>query len=152
AVVVLAESGTRASVRAIGVLLSDVVPDLPRQDWLHAFARLMAPLVDATPDAGSAALPDAVSFRDVHAAAGIDPDSTAGVVRSWSATPEPSRPVALLGRTNDGLLEIDLARDGPHMLVGGTTGAGKSELLQTLVAGLAVRCRPDRLGFVLVDY
>ncbi len=38
------------------------------------------------------------------------------------------------------------------MLVGGTTGSGKSELLQALVTGLAVTNRPDELGFVLVDY
>ena len=36
--------------------------------------------------------------------------------------------------------------------MGGTTGAGKSELLRTVVAGLAVRARPDDLTFVLVDY
>lgn len=43
-------------------------------------------------------------------------------------------------------------RDGPHGLIAGTTGAGKSELLQTLVASLAVVNRPDELTFVLVDY
>jgi len=47
---------------------------------------------------------------------------------------------------------VDLARDGPHVLVGGTTGSGKSELLQTLIASLALANRPDRLSFVLVDY
>ena len=47
---------------------------------------------------------------------------------------------------------VDLATDGPHVLVGGTTGSGKSELLQTLVTGLAVSNRPDELGLLLVDY
>jgi S-DNA-T family DNA segregation ATPase FtsK/SpoIIIE len=47
---------------------------------------------------------------------------------------------------------VDLERDGPHALVGGTTGSGKSELLRTLVAGLAVAAPPDRMTFVLVDY
>ena len=37
----------------------------------------------------------------------------------------------------DGPLALDLRADGPHALVAGTTGAGKSELLQTLVAALA---------------
>ena len=44
------------------------------------------------------------------------------------------------------------ARDGPHGLVAGTTGSGKSELLQTLIASLAVGNRPDEINFVLVDY
>ena len=47
---------------------------------------------------------------------------------------------------------VSLRDDGPHALVGGMTGAGKSELLQTLVAGLAARHSPERLNFLLVDY
>src|SRR6266704_2177728 len=42
--------------------------------------------------------------------------------------------------------------DGPHGLVAGTTGAGKSELLQTIIASLAVANRPDAMTFVLIDY
>ncbi|MFE0425530.1 FtsK/SpoIIIE domain-containing protein, partial [Streptomyces sp. NPDC058953] len=41
---------------------------------------------------------------------------------------------------------------GPHALIAGTTGSGKSELLQSLVASLAAANRPDELTFVLVDY
>ncbi len=47
---------------------------------------------------------------------------------------------------------VDLRDDGPHGLVAGTTGAGKSELLQTLIAALAVSHPPNRLAFLLVDY
>jgi S-DNA-T family DNA segregation ATPase FtsK/SpoIIIE len=49
-------------------------------------------------------------------------------------------------------LVIDLVVDGPHALVAGTTGAGKSELLRTLVAGLAAGYGPDQLNLVLIDY
>jgi S-DNA-T family DNA segregation ATPase FtsK/SpoIIIE len=41
---------------------------------------------------------------------------------------------------------------GPHGLVVGATGSGKSELLRTLVAGLAATHPPDQLAFVLVDF
>jgi S-DNA-T family DNA segregation ATPase FtsK/SpoIIIE len=41
---------------------------------------------------------------------------------------------------------------GPHALIAGTSGAGKSELLQTLVTGLALGNTPDALSLVLVDY
>ncbi|MDQ3932399.1 MAG: FtsK/SpoIIIE domain-containing protein, partial [Actinomycetota bacterium] len=47
---------------------------------------------------------------------------------------------------------VDLVRDGPHGLLGGTTGSGKSELLRTLVLSLAVDADPDHLTFVLIDY
>ena len=47
---------------------------------------------------------------------------------------------------------MDLRADGPHALIGGTTGAGKSELLQTLVASIAASHTPERVTFLLVDY
>lgn len=47
---------------------------------------------------------------------------------------------------------IDLSRDGPHALVAGTTGAGKSELLRTVIAALAIRCSPADLALLLVDF
>lgn len=51
-----------------------------------------------------------------------------------------------------GIYSLDLIEDGPHALVGGTTGSGKSELLQTMVASLAASHRPPDLNFLLVDY
>ncbi|WP_164704622.1 FtsK/SpoIIIE domain-containing protein [Blastococcus litoris] len=62
------------------------------------------------------------------------------------------RLLAPLGRTAHSPLVVDLCRQGPHALVAGTTGSGKSELLQTLIAGLAVNHAPDRCSFLLVDY
>ncbi len=47
---------------------------------------------------------------------------------------------------------LDLRQHGPHALVGGTTGAGKSEFLQTWVASLAGAHSPARVTFLFVDY
>ncbi len=57
-----------------------------------------------------------------------------------------------LGVGPHGPVLLDLVRDGPHGLVGGTTGAGKSELLRSLVAGLAAGADAEHLSFLLVDY
>ncbi|NQX14691.1 FtsK/SpoIIIE domain-containing protein [Rathayibacter sp. VKM Ac-2857] len=58
----------------------------------------------------------------------------------------------LLGRTADGPAEIDLVRDGPHAVVGGTTGSGKSELLIAWVVALAGRYPPSAVTFLLADF
>jgi S-DNA-T family DNA segregation ATPase FtsK/SpoIIIE len=59
---------------------------------------------------------------------------------------------ALIGQTATDALHLDLRSQGPHALVGGTTGAGKSELLQSWILSLAATYSPDRLTFLLVDY
>ncbi|GAA2487937.1 FtsK/SpoIIIE domain-containing protein [Terrabacter carboxydivorans] len=146
----ICDTGEVAILRRDGHCLPDVVPDLPSLGWLEGVSRALAPCVDATPETGHAALPRVVSFVDLHRASGVDPTDPDGLVRSWSGSA--GRPTALLGRTTEGPLTLDLSADGPHLLVGGTTGSGKSELLQALVTGLAVSNRPDELSFVLVDY
>ncbi|MDP9066742.1 MAG: FtsK/SpoIIIE domain-containing protein [Actinomycetota bacterium] len=57
-----------------------------------------------------------------------------------------------IGRDREGPVSLDLVADGPHALVAGTTGSGKSELLQTWVAALAAATPPDRLNLLLIDY
>jgi S-DNA-T family DNA segregation ATPase FtsK/SpoIIIE len=57
-----------------------------------------------------------------------------------------------LGVDAAGPVTVDLCRDGPHALIAGTTGAGKSELLLTLVAGLVAGSRPAELSLLLIDH
>ncbi|MCR5508493.1 MAG: hypothetical protein K6F34_07390 [Lachnospiraceae bacterium] len=56
--------------------------------------------------------------------------------------------------TDSRIVSLDLHEKahGPHGLVAGMTGSGKSELLQTLILSLAVRYPPDELIFFLIDY
>ena len=77
------------------------------------------------------------------------PPGPAPIRSAWAHGGRTTR--ALLGARAEGPFVLDLAQ-GPHLLVAGTTGSGKSELLQTLVASLAVANRPDAMNFVLVDY
>ena len=60
-----------------------------------------------------------------------------------------------LGTGPDGgaaLFELDLERQGPHGLIAGTTGSGKSELLLSIVLSLAWKYHPHRAAFILIDY
>ena len=72
------------------------------------------------------------------------------IVRAWAGSS--GRADTVLGRTAEGVLRVDLDVDGPHALVAGTTGSGKSELLRTLVTGLCLLHPPDELSVLLVDY
>ncbi|WP_372341468.1 FtsK/SpoIIIE domain-containing protein, partial [Streptomyces sp. CC224E] len=129
--------------------------------WAERFARALAPLrTDAVGGSGdrpgarvSAPLPQSARLLDElglaratpaslmarWAAAGDDPDSLGG--RVW----------AVLGAGPRGPLTVDLAADGPHLLVEGPAGSGRTELLRSVAASLAAAERPDRLGMVLVD-
>jgi S-DNA-T family DNA segregation ATPase FtsK/SpoIIIE len=59
---------------------------------------------------------------------------------------------ALVGAAAGQGFVLDLRTHGPHALVGGTTGAGKSEFLQAWVMGLAAEHSPARVTFLFVDY
>ncbi|MFD8468318.1 FHA domain-containing protein [Streptomyces cyaneofuscatus] len=61
------------------------------------------------------------------------------------------RPVLVLGAGPRGALSVDLADEGPHLLIEGPAGSGRTELLRAIAASLASSARPDRLGILLVD-
>ena len=58
-----------------------------------------------------------------------------------------------IGKTENGMTYLDLHEDfdGPHMLVAGTTGSGKSETIITYLLGLCMYFRPDEVNLMLVD-
>ncbi|WP_067129591.1 FtsK/SpoIIIE domain-containing protein [Microtetraspora malaysiensis] len=120
---------------AIGPIRADQVS----ASWAERLGRALAPLRDVSRDDQASALPESVRLLDLVAAEGI--------ARRWGRSTR-----AVIGVGPDGPFEIDISRDGPHALIAGTTGAGKSELLQTLICSLAAANRPDEMTFVLIDY
>ncbi|MEU9200487.1 FHA domain-containing protein [Streptomyces sp. NPDC048332] len=61
------------------------------------------------------------------------------------------RPVVVLGAGPRGPVSVDLSEEGPHLLIEGPGGSGRTELLRAVAASLAAADRPDRLGVLLVD-
>ena len=59
---------------------------------------------------------------------------------------------APIGWSDGEIVCLDLPDDGPHGLIAGTTGSGKSELMRCLAASLAFTASPEQLNFVLIDY
>lgn len=93
-----------------------------------------------------ASLPSLVCLPELL---GEERAGAAAVLRAWRAPTGTSTPI---GVGENGVLSLDIVKDGPHGLVGGTTGSGKSEFLRSLVAGLAARNDPTRLNFILIDF
>jgi S-DNA-T family DNA segregation ATPase FtsK/SpoIIIE len=141
-------------------------PDLVAPGWAARLGRDLARLADATPSSDDAGLPDQVRLLDLLSGSassgglgsggglGCDAVDPRQLASGWAArlTTHPPETSAPIGVTRAGPWSLDLRRDGPHILVAGTTGAGKSEMLTTLVAGLATRYPPQTLNFLLVDY
>ncbi len=111
-------------------------------------ALALAPVRDASAASATAALPRAVSLME---ALGTDTMSADVVASLWAAS-DPDGLCAPIGQGANGPFTIDLVRQGPHTLIAGTSGAGKSELLQTMVCSLAANYSPDRVTFLFVDY
>jgi S-DNA-T family DNA segregation ATPase FtsK/SpoIIIE len=146
AVGILSQDGN-LSMRLSGAAgIAGIRPDLVTPAWCERVARAMAALRDVSHD-DDATLPDAARLLDVL---GLASPTGERIAAGWAAGGTSTR--AVVGISLDGPFALDLRRDGPHGLIAGTTGSGKSELLQTIVASLAVANRPDAMTFVLVDY
>ncbi|MEN0128129.1 MAG: FtsK/SpoIIIE domain-containing protein [Brevundimonas sp.] len=121
--------------------------DLVDPGWLERMARAVAPIRDISSEDLTSTVPTTSRLLDVLQ---LDPPRADAVAQVWARGGRTTK--AVIGETGDGLFTVDVSADGPHGLVAGTTGSGKSELLQTLIASLAVGNRPDEMTFVLVDY
>ncbi len=111
-------------------------------DVANRLARALARWSD--PDRAGAGMPDSVLLEDLL--------STPGTTEQVLDTTDSDGLPIVLGATSTGPLVVDLVADGPHVLVAGTTGSGKSEALRTLVLAAACARPPEDLTFLLVDF
>lgn len=143
---VCGDTGSRLGIQRAGSTdVTDVINDRVATRWAERVARALAPMVDANADAAST-IPARCRLLDVLELS--EPTSDELIAR-WRAG---CGPATALGISAEGTFAVDLERDGPHALIAGTTGAGKSELLQSLIAGLAAANPPEAMSFILIDY
>ena len=119
-----------------------------RSDVADRVARALAPIRDASTASLATSIPRTAPLLDVL---GVGMPSPDWVTEHWLADTGYGLGFPI-GMGVDGPFWLDLVQDGPHTLIGGTSGAGKSELLQSMVAALAVHHSPTRLNFLFVDY
>lgn len=75
------------------------------------------------------------------------------LVDNWSKSDVTKNLSVPIGKNEHGIVDLDLYEkaDGPHMLVAGTTGSGKSETIITYLIGLCMKYSPTYLNLMLVD-
>ncbi len=159
------EVSVRLTVTADGAVVDDVREnsaisgiraDTPSAVTVSALVRALAPLRLSRADARESDAADAVGVLESF---GYDELTPAALAAAWASP----RPAATFLRVPIGVddagraVDLDLKESaqlgmGPHGIAIGATGSGKSELLRTLVLGLALTHPPDDIAMVLVDY
>jgi S-DNA-T family DNA segregation ATPase FtsK/SpoIIIE len=148
-----------------GRLVTPIAVDTLTLEQTLAAARALAPVEDSgAPLDDDSDLPRVVSLlsligtglaRSEHAVIerwGESRSILSGPFAPVTPYRKPGNLRAIVGHSAQGTFSVDLRADGPHALVGGTTGAGKSELLQAWILGMASAHSPQRVTFLLVDY
>lgn len=115
-------------------------------DMFDSICREIGVWID--PDLDSGNIPDEVGFLDLVPGEDLSVET---IHRHWLER-RGFGPRIDVGIGIDGTVSIDLDRDGPHGVIIGTTGSGKSEVLRQIVASMSLNGSPEDVTFVLVDY
>lgn len=100
----------------------------------------------------SSKIPESITFFDMY---GIEHPEELQVKERWRRNESHKSLAVPLGvRAENDYVELNLHEKahGPHGLVAGTTGSGKSEIVQSYILSLAVNFHPHEVGFLLIDY
>ncbi|MBO5474624.1 MAG: DUF853 family protein [Lachnospiraceae bacterium] len=129
----------------------EIAFDCTADSQLESLARVLANIeVQETGNGGD--VPNALTFFEMY---GIRRPEEFPVLDKWRKNRTYDNMKVLIGQKTGGApwyLDVHEKYHGPHGLVAGTTGSGKSETLQTYILSLAMNFSPDDVGFFLIDY
>lgn len=133
--------------------ITNVFYEYPSLDSLIRFSHQIAP-IRVRDTTGSSAIPTLVTFMDIYHARRVE---ELDVWRFWSehhAWEGIQSTIGLRSGSQPFVLDISDKQQshGPHGLVAGTTGSGKSVMLQTYILSLALNYHPSQVQFILIDY
>lgn len=97
-------------------------------------------------------IPETVSFLELFHAKEVN---DIGIREKWLSSESAKSlavPIGYKGKDDIVYLNLHEKAHGPHGLLAGTTGSGKSEFLQTYILSLAVHFHPHEVAFLLIDY
>ena len=97
-------------------------------------------------------LPNMVTFLEMY---GVGRVEHLNPLKRWADNNPVKSLAAPLGVGTDGkhfMLDLHEKKQGPHGLIAGGTGSGKSEFIITYILSMAVNYSPDEVAFILIDY
>lgn len=133
----------RGSVR----FMDDEAVNLPLRPYAARLANVRLNLPGA-----SAAMPDMIRFLELY---GVGKIENLNILTRWRESNPSLSLKAPIGVDETGqplLLDLHEKFHGPHGLVAGMTGSGKSEFIMTYILSMAVNYSPDEVAFMLIDY
>lgn len=127
------------------------VPDhFPKNFIKEEISRARAPLNHL--QSLKSSIPEAVTFLEMY---GVERVEEFNLSKNWAVNETYKTLAVPLGlRAKDDIVYLNLHEKahGPHGLVAGTTGSGKSEIIQSYILSLAVNFHPYEVAFLLIDY
>lgn len=164
--IAVAPAGSTVGFMNDGVGVSPIAVESLSEAVAVSAARRLSPVIDAVAGSDSqSGLARSISLLTLSGAEVAS--SPQAVIERWTESrsvltgpyattvggrSRPGTLRAVVGEGATGPHILDLRAQGPHALVGGTTGSGKSELLQSWILGMALHNSPQRVTFLLVDY
>ena len=97
-------------------------------------------------------IPDQVGFMELYESEKVEDLKVADRWQGNTPYKTLSVPIGFRGKGDVVSLDLHEKAHGPHGLVAGTTGSGKSELIQTYILSLALNFHPHDVAFLLIDY
>jgi len=117
---------------------------------LETVARKLAPIKHS--QGVSTQIPENVSFFELYDVKRPDEIPVLDLWERNACHKTLAVPLGLRGKDDIVFLNLHEKAHGPHGLVAGTTGSGKSEIVQSYILSLAVNFHPHEVGFLLIDY
>ncbi|MCR4618050.1 MAG: type VII secretion protein EssC [Lachnospiraceae bacterium] len=148
------EDGDKCGVYSISTMNSKSMEldfDKVSHADMESFARNLSG-IEMRDTSENADIPELLSFLDMYRVSKVE---DLDIYHKWLENRTYETMKAMIGQKAGGkpiYLDIHEKYHGPHGLVAGTTGSGKSETLQSYILSMAINYHPHEVSFILIDY